>query len=59
MTGIFHNVVSGLSEIRSLIARVRKYVSSTAAAVEEQSAVAGEMSSSMQRAATEAANMSH
>jgi methyl-accepting chemotaxis protein len=36
---------------------VSEYVSSTAAAVEEQSTVTGEMSSSMRRAAAEAASI--
>jgi methyl-accepting chemotaxis protein len=57
MRGIFGDVVGGLGNIKHSIEQVREYVTSTAAAVEEQSAVANEMSSSMQRAATEAANM--
>ncbi len=36
---------------------VSEYVTSTAAAVEEQTTVTGEMSASMQRAAAEAAAM--
>jgi methyl-accepting chemotaxis protein len=47
-------VVSALSLIRTEIQNVCEYVTSTAAAVEEQSTVTAEMSSSMQRAAAEA-----
>jgi len=43
-----------LDTIRKSIQDVSEYVTSTAAAVEEQSVVTGEMSSSMQRAADEA-----
>ena len=47
--------ISALEAIRSAIQGVSEYVTSTAAAVEEQSTVTSEMSSSMQRAASEAA----
>ena len=43
------------SKIKTAIQAVSEYVTSTAAAVEEQSTVTSEMSSSMQRAANEAA----
>lgn len=45
------DVVGGLSAIRKSIESVREYVTSTAAAVEEQSAVTREMSSNMRVAA--------
>jgi methyl-accepting chemotaxis protein len=48
-------VVSALNSIKQSIQEVSEYVTSTAAAVEEQSTVTGEMSSSMQRTAAEAA----
>ena len=48
------NVVAALDTIRKSIQDVSEYVTSTAAAVEEQSVVTGEMSTSMQRAADEA-----
>jgi methyl-accepting chemotaxis protein len=51
------DVVSALTTIKSAIQNVSEYVSSTAAAVEEQSTVTGEMSSSMRRAAAEAASI--
>lgn len=51
------NVVEALSGIRTAIHNVGEYVASTAAAVEEQSAIAAEMSSNMQRAAQEAARI--
>jgi methyl-accepting chemotaxis protein len=57
LNGISGDVVSALESIRSAIQGVSEYVTSTAAAVEEQSTVTGEMSSSMQRAAAEAAAM--
>lgn len=55
LTSISGDVVGALCKIKAAIQNVSEYVSSTAAAVEEQSAVTGEMSSSMQRAAAEAA----
>ena len=48
-------VASALTRIKQAISSVSEYVTSTAAAVEEQSTVTSEMSSSMQRAAAEAA----
>lgn len=50
-------VAGALAEIRMAMQKVQEFVASTAAAVEEQSAVAGDMSNNMQRAAAEAANM--
>jgi methyl-accepting chemotaxis protein len=57
LNGISGDVLSALESIRSAIQGVSEYVTSTAAAVEEQSTVTSEMSSSMQRAAAEAAAM--
>jgi len=51
------DVVSALSAIKQAINNVSEYVTSTAAAIEEQSTVTNEMSTSMQRAAAEAAAM--
>ena len=55
LNGISGDAVKGLDAIKKAILDVNEYVTSTAAAVEEQSAVTGEMTSSMQRAAAEAA----
>jgi methyl-accepting chemotaxis protein len=55
LNGISADVVTALATVRRSIEAVGEYVTSTAAAVEEQSVVTGEMSSSMQRAANEAA----
>ena len=55
LNGISGQVVEALNSIRQAIQNVSEFVTSTAAAVEEQSTVTGEMSSSMQRAAAEAA----
>jgi methyl-accepting chemotaxis protein len=55
LTGISGDVVGALNSIKKAIQDVSEYVASTAAAVEEQSAVTSEMSSGMQRAAAEAA----
>ena len=55
LNGISGDVVTALNEIKQAIQSVSEYVTTTAAAVEEQSTVTGEMSSSMQRAAAEAA----
>jgi len=55
LNGISGDVVEALTSIKKAIQEVSEYVTSTAAAVEEQSTVTGEMSSSMQRAAAEAA----
>ncbi|MGJ5178458.1 PAS domain-containing protein [Bradyrhizobium oligotrophicum] len=54
LNGISSEVVNALNEIKTEIQNVSEYVTSTAAAVEEQSTVTSEMSSSMQRAAAEA-----
>lgn len=50
-------VIAGLDGIRQAIDAVRDYVTATAVAVEQQSTVATEMSSSMQRAAARAAEV--
>jgi len=55
LNGISADVVGALTAIKQSIQEVSEYVTSTAAAVEEQSTVTSEMSSSMQRAAAEAA----
>jgi methyl-accepting chemotaxis protein len=55
LNGISGDVVGALSAIRREMQNVNEYVTSTAAAVEEQTTVTGEMSASMQRAAAEAA----
>jgi methyl-accepting chemotaxis protein len=55
LNGISGDVVNALSMIKQAINSVSEYVTSTAAAVEEQSTVTNEMSTSMQRAAAEAA----
>ena len=57
LNGISGDVVSALTDIKHAIQNVSHYVTSTAAAVEEQSTVTNEMSSSMQRAAAEAASL--
>lgn len=54
LNGISGDVVTALASIKKAIENVSEYVTSTAAAVEEQSTVTNEMSSSMQRAADEA-----
>ncbi len=48
--GIAGDVVGALSEIKKSIEAVREYVTTTASAVEEQSAVTSEMASNMQSA---------
>jgi methyl-accepting chemotaxis protein len=55
LNAISGDVVAALSSIKQAISNVSEYVNSTAAAVEEQSTVTNEMSTSMQRAAEEAA----
>jgi methyl-accepting chemotaxis protein len=55
LTGISGDVVSALSLIRSAIDHVNDFVASTAAAVEEQSAVTADMSTNMQKASAELA----
>ena len=57
LNGISTDVVDALASIESAIQQVNEYVSSTAAAVEQQSTVTGEMSSSMRLAAAEAASI--
>jgi methyl-accepting chemotaxis protein len=57
MRNISGDVVTALQGIKDGIESVREYVTSTAAAVEEQSAVASEMSSNMQKAAAEASSI--
>jgi methyl-accepting chemotaxis protein len=54
LNSISDEVLNALSLIKTEIQNVCEYVTSTAAAVEEQSTVTSEMSSSMQRAAAEA-----
>jgi methyl-accepting chemotaxis protein len=54
LNGISGDVVGALDSIKQAIQSVSEYVTATAAAVEEQSTVTSEMSSSMQRAAAEA-----
>ena len=57
LNSISGDVVNALSTIKQAINNVSEYVTSTAAAIEEQSTVTNEMSTSMQRAAAEAAAM--
>jgi methyl-accepting chemotaxis protein len=57
LNGISGDVVAALNTIKQAISDVSEYVTSTAAAVEEQSTVTNEMSDSMQRAAAEAAKI--
>jgi methyl-accepting chemotaxis protein len=57
LNGIAGNVIGALSAIKRAMQDVSEYVASTAAAVEEQSTVAAEMSASMQRAAAKAASL--
>ncbi|ABD89626.1 methyl-accepting chemotaxis protein [Rhodopseudomonas palustris] len=57
LNGISGDVISALLAIKTEIQNVSEYVTATAAAVEEQSTVTSEMSSSMQRAAAEAASI--
>ena len=52
---VSEGVVEGLDRIQKAMDGVREYVGATAAAVEEQSAVTGEMTTNMQRAAEAAA----
>jgi methyl-accepting chemotaxis protein len=53
LSDISKDVVMSLNTIRQAIEHVSEFVTSTAAAVEEQSVVTGDMSSNMQRAAAE------
>jgi methyl-accepting chemotaxis protein len=57
VTAISNGVLSGLSQIKQAIDSVNDYVVNTAAAVEQQSAVTNEMSSTINRAAAEAAKI--
>lgn len=57
LNGISGDVLAALIAIKQEIQNVSEYVTATAAAVEEQSTVTSEMSSSMQRAAAEAASI--
>jgi methyl-accepting chemotaxis protein len=57
LNGISGDVVAALNSIKRAIQEVSEYVTSTAAAVEEQSTVTSEMSNGMQQAAAEAANI--
>ncbi len=57
LNAISGDVVGALNVIKQAIQNVSEYVTSTAAAVEEQSTVTSEMSLSMQRAAAEAASI--
>jgi methyl-accepting chemotaxis protein len=59
LNGISGDVVEALNSIKKAIQDVSEYVTSTAAAVEEQSTVTTEMSNGMQRAAAEAASIGH
>jgi len=55
LNGISGDVVGALVSIKEAIQHVNEYVTSTAAAVEEQSTVTSDMSTNMQRAAAELA----
>jgi methyl-accepting chemotaxis protein len=55
LNGVSGDVVSALVAIKAAIEDVNEYVNTTAAAVEEQSAVTSDMSGNMQRAAAELA----
>ncbi|MEN3351502.1 MAG: methyl-accepting chemotaxis protein [Bradyrhizobium sp.] len=55
LNSIAAEVVGSLSEIKAAIAGVNEYITSTAAAVEEQSIVTQDMSTNMQRASAELA----
>jgi methyl-accepting chemotaxis protein len=57
LNGISGDVVEALNSIKKAIQDVSEFVTSTAAAVEEQSTVTNEMSNGMQRAAAEAASI--
>ncbi len=55
LSEISRDVVGALNAIKGAIERVNEFVTNTAAAVEEQSAVTGDMSSNMQKAVAELA----
>ncbi len=57
MRSVSGDVAGSLDAIRGAMQEVLEYVTSTASAVEEQSAVASDMSANMQRAAAEASVM--
>jgi methyl-accepting chemotaxis protein len=57
LNGISVDVVEALNSIKKAIQDVSEFVTSTAAAVEEQSTVTNEMSNGMQKAASEAASI--
>jgi methyl-accepting chemotaxis protein len=57
LNDISGDVLTALETIKKAIQSVNEYVTSTAAAIEEQSTVTSEMSSGMQRAAEEAASI--
>lgn len=57
MRGVSGDVVGALEKIRKSIDAVGSYVNTTAAAIQEQTAVTTEMSQNMQRAAAEASAM--
>ncbi|MET0969785.1 MAG: PAS domain-containing methyl-accepting chemotaxis protein [Tardiphaga sp.] len=57
LNGISSDVLNALNAIRQEIQQVSEYVAATAVAVEQQSSVTDEMSTSMQRAAEEAASI--
>ena len=59
MQNVSHEVVSALTVIKQSMESVREYVAGTASAIEEQSAVAQEMSRSMQIAATAVVSISN
>jgi methyl-accepting chemotaxis protein len=59
LNGISADVVAALHEIKQEIQTVSEFVTATASAVDKQSTVTSEMSSSMQRAAAEAASIGH
>jgi methyl-accepting chemotaxis protein len=55
---IAHDVVNALSAIKTSINGVREYVAGAASAIEEQTAVTGDMSSNMQSAASGVSSIS-
>jgi methyl-accepting chemotaxis protein len=59
LNGISGDVVNALNKIKQAIQTVSEYVTTTAASIEQQSTVTAEMSSNMQRAASEAAAIAH
>jgi len=55
LNGVAGDVVSSLNAIKTAIGSVNEFITSTAAAVEEQSAVTSDMSSNTPRASAELA----